>query len=227
MSVLPRPTPFDLAFADLADERFPAIRDSLASDGTEAADRDGFLLNREVVTLVRDLRPDEGVGEDISQLAALVHHVYLFWHGGNVVVRLDEARTESLLSEAEAPPARSSAHPPAYCQVPERLIWAQAVPGAAHEPLDGCFIHRGTGPGELRVLGVFGLHPDRPGLTVVEAAGPRIPHLARPDGSALYAPLLPGGAAAGLRSLAGGEELLELGYRMSERAEEPKSRDSS
>jgi hypothetical protein len=64
------------------------------------------------------------------------------------------------------------------------------------------------------VLGVFGLRPDRAGFTVVEARGPRLAGLARPDGSALFAPLLAGGAEAGLNTLAGAEELLELGWRM-------------
>jgi hypothetical protein len=48
---------------------------------------------------------------------------------------------------------------------------------------------------------------------VVEAAGPRQSNLARPDGSPLFSPVMPGGDAAGLHSIAGGEELLELGWR--------------
>ncbi len=222
MSARPRPTPFDFAFAELAEQRFPGIRDALAAAGTDPADRDAFLLNRDVVTLIRELRPDEGAGEEIGQLAALVHHVYLFWNAGKPVVALDAAETAGILSGDARLPARL----PAYFPLPERRIWAEPVPGAPHEPLDGCFVHVAPGEPTLRVLGVFGLHPDRPGFTVVEAAGPRAAHLARPDGSPLYAPLLPGGAAAGLNSLAGGEELLELAYRMSG-ADERMSRDPS
>ncbi len=213
MSARPRPTPFDLAFADLADERFPGIRDGLAADGIDPANRDAFLLNRDVVTLVRELRPDEGMGEEIGQLAALVHHAYLFWAAGKQVVEVDRTQADTLLAGTD-PPVHRTADGPAYFQLPERRIWAEAVAGAPHEPLDGCFVHASPGSSELRVLGVFGLHPDRPGFTVVEAAGPSTPHLARADGSALFAPLLPGGAAARLHSLAGGEELLELAYRM-------------
>ncbi len=226
VSARPRLTPFDLAFAELADERFPGIRDALVAEGTDPADRDAFLLNRDVVTLVRELRPEEGAGEEIGQLAALVHHVYLFWNAGQPVVVLGTAETAAVLAGDLRPPARRPACP-VYFQLPERRIWAEPVPSAPHEPLDGCFVHAAPGEAAMRVLGIFGLHPDRPGFTVVEAAGPRIPHLARPDGSALYAPLLPGGAAAGLHSLAGGEELLELGYRMSGRADEQMSRDPS
>lgn len=213
MSARPRPTPFDLAFADLADERLPRIRDGLAADGIDPANRDAFLLNRDVVTLVRELRPEEGVGEEIGQLAALVHHAYLFWAAGKQVVEVLRKQADTLLAGTD-PPERWTAGQPAYFRVPELRIWADTVPGAPHEPLDGCFVHAFPGTTELRVLGVFGLHPDRPGFTVVEAAGPSTPNLARADGSALFAPLLPGGAAAGLHSLAGGEELLELAYRL-------------
>jgi hypothetical protein len=65
----------------------------------------------------------------------------------------------------------------------------------------------------LRVLGVFGIHHDREGFSVVEAAGPRPVGLAREDGSGLFEPTLPGGKAAGLFSVSGMEELLELGAR--------------
>ena len=63
------------------------------------------------------------------------------------------------------------------------------------------------------MLGIFGLRADRPGFSAVEATGPRAPRLTREDGSALFAPTLPGAAAAGLRSIIGEEELLELGWR--------------
>jgi hypothetical protein len=78
--------------------------------------------------------------------------------------------------------------------------------------LDG-FFQYGARPDFLRVLGVFGIHPERPGFSVVEVAGPRPRDLSRPDNSPLFAPTLVGGSAAGIYSLTGGEELLELGWR--------------
>ena len=81
----------------------------------------------------------------------------------------------------------------------------------AAEPMDGCFVH--AAGGELRVLGIFGLRPDREGFSAVETAGPRPHELERPDGTPLFSPVLTGGEAAGLYSLVGGEELLELGWR--------------
>jgi hypothetical protein len=84
--------------------------------------------------------------------------------------------------------------------------------GEPPEPLEGCFVHA-AGPDDLRVLGVFGMRPERLGFSVVETAGPRPAGLARPDGSPLFAPAMAGGAAAGLHSIVGAEERLELGWR--------------
>jgi hypothetical protein len=77
--------------------------------------------------------------------------------------------------------------------------------------MDGCFVH--SAGAELRVLGIFGLRPEREGFSAVETAGPRPSALQRPDGTRLFSPALAGGQAAGLYSLVGGEELLELGWR--------------
>lgn len=201
-----RVTPFDLVFGEIADERFPALRASL--DGEDAADRDLFLMKPEAIQLVRDLRPEEGMGEAIDQLVSLVHHAYLYWAAGRRVVEVDAA-----LLDGQPPDMVDGNVPPAwYARFPERRVWAQVVDGAPPEPLDGCFAH-GMPGGGLRVLGVFGLHPDRPGFSVVEVAGPRAGTLVREDGTPLFASRLEGGAQAGLRSIAGEEELLELGWR--------------
>jgi hypothetical protein len=199
-----RLSPFELVFGRLADERFPALRAAL--DGVEPTDRDAFIMTRDAIQLVRDLRPDDGIGEAIDQLVALVHHAYLFWAAGRVVVDVDAGILDQAGANGPAPAAAW------YVRFPERRVWAQVVEGAAHEPLDGCFAHPHAGD-SLRVLGVFGLHPDRPGFSVVEAVGPRPVGLARESGEPLFAPRMDGGAAAGLRSIAGEEELLELGWR--------------
>ena len=99
-----------------------------------------------------------------------------------------------------------------YAQLPERRVWASVVEGEPAEPLDGCFVSR-VPDADLRVLGVFGLRPDRAGFSAVEVSGAWPGRPARADGSALFAPTLPGGKAAGLHSITGEEELLELGWR--------------
>ena len=214
----PRPTPFDLVFEPIARTTFPTIRAALDRGGHDPRERDAFLMAREVVALLRDLRPDEGLGQGIDQLAALVHHAYLYWEGGAVTVEFPPERLPEVLGGL-AEPVHDPVDQPAYfAQLPEHRIWAQVIPGQAHEPLDGCFVHPLPDPAVLRILGVFGVHPERPGFSVVEVSGRRPVSVAREDGSALFSPVLPGGEAAGLFSISGEEELLVLGWRTRELA---------
>jgi hypothetical protein len=210
----PRSTPFDLVFEPVAESTFPSIRAALDRAGYDPRDRDGFLMQREVVALLRELRPEEGLGEGIDQLAALLHHAYLYWDGGATTLELSPEQLPELLGTVPAAPTGDPVEQLAYyAQVPEHRVWAQVIPGEPHEPLDGCFVHVLPDPALLRVLGVFGIHPERQGFSVVEVSGPRGAALAREDGSGLFTPVLPGGEAAGLFSLIGEEELLELGWR--------------
>ena len=207
-----RATPFELVFQQVAETSFPRIAASLAAGGQDPADRDAFLMDREVVTLLRDLRPDEGLGEAMDQMVALVHHAYLVWADGGITVPIGREAAEDLLGPASAEPGTRKDVPAYYAQFPERMIWASVVENQAPEPLDGAFVSRDPS-GALRVLGIFGLRADRAGFSAVEAVGDRVEGLAREDGSSLFEPTLPGAAVAGLRSIAGEEELLELGWR--------------
>jgi hypothetical protein len=209
---MPRPTPFDLVFTRAAESVFPAIRTALEQTGQDPADRDGFLMVPDAVALLHELRPEEGLGEGMDQLVALVHHAYLLWDAGLPTVPVS-AREAAALLDAPASDTGPAERPPRayYAQFEERQVWARVVNGLPAEPMDGCFVHAA---GEvLRVLGIFGLRPEREGFSAVETAGPRPHALERPDGSRLFSPVLAGGTAAGLYSLAGGEELLELGWR--------------
>jgi hypothetical protein len=209
-----RPTPFDLVFGPSAQEIFPKIRLALEETGHDPKDRDRFLMLRDVVTLVRDLRPEGGLGEGIDQLAALVHHAYLHWEAGEPVTEVTAAQLPSLLQAGSGDRHETpSIH---YAQMPQHRIWAEVIPGHPPEPLDGCFVHTTSDDSGLRVLGVFGMHPEREGFSVVEATGPRTSGLVRADGTELFSPTLTGGKAAGLYSIAGEEELLDLGWRTQE-----------
>ena len=205
-----RPTPFDLVFDPIADDRFPAIRDALAGSGRDPRDRDAFLMEKASVSLVRELRPEDGLGDGMDQLVALVHHAYLFWAGGQRVRSIDRAGLDLML-EIELPAGLNDDALAWYLQLPERRVWAQALEDSAHEPLDGIFVHRAPA-GDLRVLGVLGVHADRDGFTVVEAIGEYAPGVMR-EGSSPFSSVLPGGQAAGLYSIAGAGELIELGWR--------------
>src|ERR687890_1700225 len=92
-----RPTPFDLVFETAAQTTFPGIRSALQASGQDPRNRDAFLMLRDVVSFLRDLRPDEGLGEGIDQLAALVHHGYLFWDAGSVTLELSPDRLLDVL----------------------------------------------------------------------------------------------------------------------------------
>jgi hypothetical protein len=207
-----RPTPFDLVFASTAETVFPRIRAALERGGYDPADRDAFLLVPEVVSLLHDLRPEEGLGEGMDQLVALVHHAFLLWDAGVLTLPLSSERLTALL-DGSAPDSPSPTEPPRayYAQLQDRQVWARVVDDLPAEPMDGCFVHS-TGS-ELRVLGIFGIRPEREGFSAVETAGPRPLALERPDGTRLFSPVLPGGQQAGLFSIVGGEELLELGWR--------------
>ena len=205
-----RPTPFDLVFDPIAEDRFPAIRDALAATGHDPRDRDAFLMQKPSVSLVRELRPGDGLGEGMDQLVALVHHAYLFWAGGRRVRSIDRAGLDLMLA-TDLPPDLHDDALAWFLQLPERRMWAQALEDSAHEPLDGIFVHHSTS-GVLRVLGVLGVHAERDGFTVVEAVGQHAPGNRR-EGSAPFSSVLPGGEAAGLYSVAGTNELIELGWR--------------
>ena len=211
---MPRPTPFDLVFSDVAPDRFPRIRAALEAAGRDGADRDAFLIEREAVLLLHELRPAEGIGEGIDQLAALLHHAYLFWEAGQVRFSPGEEGLAELLGGAAAPPPEAGDLPRTlYAEMPEHRVWAEVIEGEPPEPLEGCFLSLREA-GTLSVLGVFGLRPERMGFSVVETSGPRPADLARQDGTPLFAAALAGGAAARLHSLVGAEELLELGWRI-------------
>jgi hypothetical protein len=209
---MPRPIPFELVFHRAAESTFPRIAASLAAAGHDAADRDAFLMDREVITLLRDLRPEEGLGEAMDQMVALVHHAYLAWAAGNVTLPIGREAAEELLNQPPSDTGEPKDVGAYYAQLPERMVWASVVENESPEPHDGIFASRAPS-GDLRVLGIFGLRPDRAGFSAVEAAGPRVAQLAREDGSPLFAPTLSGGAPAGLRSIVGEAELLELGWR--------------
>ena len=157
--------------------------------------------------------PEEGAGASVSEHLALLHHAWLFWRDGTrtAVLSRDEAR--ALARDARRAP-RGGAGGARYIQFPERLFWAELVPGAPHEPLDGFFVHE-PGASELAVLGGLRLPPGAGGIQRRLGAGASRPGVASSHAMAvpLFAPVMAGGAEAGLFSLVGEDELLELAAR--------------
>ena len=208
-----RPTPFDLAFGTDAESGFALIKTSLEQSGIDPNDVDAFVMDRAVAAMLRELVPEDGVGEAVLQHVALLQHAYLYWQAGGWLLRLTPDRARELLAAPPAPPTSAVAAPAAYyVQFPERLLWAELAPGEPHEPLDGLFVRPWPGGGYF-LLAIFGMHPGRAGFSVVDTDGFPEDDPARTDGSPLFAPVLPGGDAAGLHSIVGEEELLELAAR--------------
>ncbi len=199
----------ELVFPRLTGTTFPAIQQAVDERGIDPTDRDAFLLLPDVVTMMHDLRPEDGVGEAMDYLVALGHHAYLAWAAGSLTVRLGTDQTALLLQDEPESPDLGEAPKAYYAQFLEHEIWASVIDGQPAEPLDGCFVHS-IAAGGLRVLGIFGIRPERFGFSAVETEGTRPEGLARPDGTALFASALGGGR---LHSITGTEELLELGWR--------------
>ena len=105
----------------------------------EFADRDAFLMEREAVVLLRKLRPEEGLGERMDQLAALVHQAYLFWDAGQVTVDVLAEQLPELLGSGPQP-VDGELPPAYYARFPERRLWAEVLEGQPAEPLDGVFV---------------------------------------------------------------------------------------
>jgi hypothetical protein len=208
-----RETPFGLVMGSLGPKRFPALRQGLAAATRDPRNRDAFLMVREVVELLREIEPEEGLGAGIGTMAAFLHHAYLYWSDGELTVPVDTPALELALLGAEADRATVAPGRSHYLQLAPLRVWGVPVEAGPAEPLDGWFAFRSGD--DLSVLAIFGLHPGRAGFTAVEVTGPRPAGLVRADGARLFAGTLPGAERAGLASIVGAEELLELAWRLS------------
>jgi hypothetical protein len=201
--------PFDIVFTGIAETRFPALR-AACGDAPELAE---FLVARPAIELLQDLRPEEGIGEAIDDFVAFVHAAYRYWAAGARTATVDERVTRTLCRPHEDPASSREMAPAGamYIQVAPRIIWGQLMDGASYEPLDGWFAMPGRD--RLHVVACFGVHPDRPGLSVLAIDGERPEPFARPDGTPLFAPTMAGGREAGLHAVAGPLEMLLLAWR--------------
>jgi len=205
----PRPRPWTALVEALGEGTFETMRAGLAKAGTDPFDRDAFLLDGAVGRVLRDLVPADAPADAVTEYGALLHALFLHWDGGSPVRRLERDAAVALLA---APPdlLPAPAAPPAvYVQLPERLVWAAAAPGAPHEPMDGLFVLRSSQ--RLRVLAVLGFRPDRQGFTTLATDSPLPPPAeARTDGSPPFATVLPAGERMGFFSVVTGAELSRL-----------------
>jgi hypothetical protein len=202
------PLPWDALVAALGEARFAEIRAALAAAHTDAGDRDAFLLDAAVGRVLRTLVPPEAPAEAVTSYAALLHALYQLWAAGMPRRSVVRERLEALL----AAPPRSTAAPGAaiYLRLPERMVWAEPAPGAAHEPIDGLIVlpHRDR----MSAIALLGVRPGREGFTTAEATAPLppAPLAPRADGTAPFATTLPAGERMGFRSVTSALELIWL-----------------
>lgn len=210
-----RPTPFDLAFSNLATERFPGVRDEALDSATDVTDRAQFAKLPTVQRLFAEVahpalveqRPDAA-----DEYLTSLYVAYRFWAAGCHVVAIDHVRLKATLASARAGDVPLVPRGACYLQLPERVFWAQIDHEAPHEPLDGVFVTlSGTGR-ELTILAVLGLRPERRGFSqlVVRVAPPSLLAAADEVRTPPFAPVPAGGEAAGLMSLVSVAELLHL-----------------
>ncbi|HUG27021.1 MAG TPA: hypothetical protein VMK53_01895 [Gemmatimonadales bacterium] len=210
-----REDPFQLVFGPFVPDRFEAMRKSLEQDEVDLFDRDAWTLSRPGVELLHDLRPDGGLGEGVEELVALAHAAFLFWQQEERVVVVNRALLDAVITGARADSGGAGPRSAYYVALAPRRVWGTPVAGAPAEPLEGWFTI--ADESRLTLVAVFGLLAGRPGFTAVQVSGPPPGELRRDDTTVPFAPVLEGGAAAGLWSVIGGEELCELGWRIHRR----------
>jgi hypothetical protein len=194
----------------IGEQRFVEIREALESERTLVSSRDAFLLQGVVGNMLRDLMPEDAPAEAVNAYGSLLHMFYLCWSHGWPVAPVTAGALKDAVA-ARTPETRNPApRTPVYIQLPERLVWAEPVRGAAHEPVDGVFLVATAE--RASALAVLGLREEREGYTTAEAsfALPLPLPAPRLDGSAPFASLLPGGERAGLLSIASELELVAL-----------------
>ncbi len=209
-----RPTPFALAFAEL-ESRFPAIAEALQQDGAAATDRDRFVLLEPVGRLLKEIVPEDAGADALEVHVLLLHHAYLFWAAKQQVHGISEQTLRQAIDARQI--TTQLPQPALYLQLPELRVWGAPNEDSPPEPLDGMFVSETGAAGEIAVLAIFGMRPDRPGFSAVGLEG-RADSIeiaaAREDGSAPFGPRLAGGTAAGLYSVANPGELLLLTCRL-------------
>jgi len=172
--------------------------------------------------LLREIVPEGGGADALEVHVLLLHHAYLFWAAEQRVYGIGE---EALRRAIDARQITTQLPQPAlYLQLPELRVWGAPNEDGPHEPLDGMFVSETGADGEIAVLAIFGMRPDRPGFSAVglegraDADDPTASEIeiaaAREDGSAPFGPQLAGGTAAGLYSVANPGELLLLTCRL-------------
>jgi hypothetical protein len=173
--------------------------------------------------LLREIVPEDAGADALEAHVLLLHHAYLFWAAEQRVYQISDQALRRAVGETRM--TTQLPRTAQYLQLPELRVWGTPDEASPPEPLDGVFVSEAAGEvGEIAVLAIFGMRPDRPGFSAVGLEGRVDPDdptageieiaAARDDGSAPFGPKLAGGTAAGLYSVANAGELLLLTCRL-------------
>lgn len=209
-----RPTPFDTIFGTLADA-FEEVRADAARLGRDPRRPVDFPNIPAVQRLLEEVESPAVVEEQPAAAAEYLialYAAYRLWDAGRHIVPIDRAALEPRL---DSDPPRAFPAVPAgacYLQLPERWLWARVADDAPYEPLDGLFVAEAPSGDEITVVAVLGVHPDRRGFSQVSLSVPVEDIVAAREEmrTPRFAPAMPGGQAAGLRSIVAVGELLVL-----------------
>ncbi|GIW51951.1 MAG: hypothetical protein KatS3mg081_1306 [Gemmatimonadales bacterium] len=207
--------PFQYVFGELAPQRFEDLREAAKRANYDLDSRVKFQRFQPVLDLLSELVPSEALeltGAVMEQYATLLYVAYRYWSAGLHTFQLSRDQVRDLLEieAADRPPVVP--HGACYLQLPERLFWARIDAESPYEPMDGVFAATGQESGEVTVLAVLGLRPDRGGfsqlaLSVALADWERAGETVRRP---LFAPVMEGGELAGVYSVVSEGELLYL-----------------
>ena len=195
--------PFTHAFADLAEQRFPEIREEAQISHRDTADLPQFAAMRATQHVLADLEsPDvlDAEPEAAAGYLAAMFAAYRFWDAGRRLYSVSRARLEEALAGGADHGSIDVPGGACYVQLPERWIWATTASDRPHEPVDGFFVIQGAHGREVFVLTVLGLRADRPGFSQIAlTASPQACARAADEArQPRFASTLDGGEAAGL-----------------------------
>jgi hypothetical protein len=217
---------YDLAFGGngLDDRLFPPIAQEAEATGIPLHDPARFLFLTSVGRLLQAVAGEAPgrSGEALEQHGRLLFHAFHFWREGKRVREAGEERLRALVDGATSPGAGDldpgTLGGAGFVRLPRNLFWASPAPGLQPEAADGffwTFCPESDGGATLHLLLVLGVRPDRPGFSVVPAAGEAVDvarSARRPvrSGGTDFATTLPGGELGRLHSIETTAELLKL-----------------
>ena len=211
-----RLTPYELAFGETIEARFPSVQQEARLSRRDATDPAQFASLSTVQRILTDIESPSLLEEHPAAAAeylTILYAAFRFWEAGKLVLQVDrEDWSESgLLRDLGLREIPSGA---CYLQFPERWFWAQIEPNAPHEPLDGIFLAQSADRRQLVLVAILGLRVEREGISQIsltvglDDAQAAMATAAPP----LFPPLMAGGSEAGFRSLSSAVDLLLLAH---------------